>query len=256
MSLPRLTLTALEGLPEVVPGDDLAQLVLVALKAKGLSLQSGDLIAVCQKIVSKAENRYVELSSLEPGPRARKLAADCQRDPRLVELILREASAVVRATPQVLIVRHRLGFVVANAAIDQSNLDGQGERALLLPENPDRSAELLRARLQEALHLDLSVLITDSFGRPFRQGVCGVAIGAAGLNCLLDQRGQRDRAGRALQGTHVAIADQLAAAATLMMGEADEGRPLVIVSGLQGPWRQPQQAAAALVRPVEQDLFL
>lgn len=252
-----LSFLPVSGLPEVQPGDDLAQLLESAIATRpALSLQHGDVLVVAQKIVSKAENRYVELQRIEPGAEARALAARCGKDPRLVELVLRESSEVLRVAAGVLIVRHRLGFVVANAAIDQSNLpDHAGERALRLPVDPDASAQALRLKLQQRYGLGLAVLVSDSFGRAWRLGVCGTCVGCAGLQPLVDLRGQADRSGRALQVTQLAVADQLCATATLVGGEADEGRPMVIVRGVPAAYFADGRGAAALLRPLEQDLF-
>lgn len=255
MSTPRLEIIAIEGIGEVREGDALNKIISLALSNNQLQLMDGDLVTVCQKIVSKSEGCTVGLKSIIPSEKAKKIAAQCQRDPRIVELILRESTELVRVSTQAIIARHRLGFVVANAAIDQSNVAGGRDMALLLPQNPDASAQRLRSALEEAHDVQLSVIITDSFGRPFRNGVTGVAIGAAGLQSLQNLRGQPDRNGDALQGTEVALADQLAAAATLLMGEADEGRPVVIIRGMQQHWRQPESPAAALIRDREMDLF-
>lgn len=243
------------GLPEVQPGDDLSDLFARALPDAGLRLQDGDALVVAQKIVSKAENRYVELANVTPGAAALALAQRCLKDPRLVELVLSESTEVVRVAPNVLIVRHRLGFVVANAAIDQSNLPPGPERALLLPVDPDASARSLQRRLQERHGVKLAVLISDSFGRPWRMGVTGVCVGCAGLQALVDLRGTRDRGGRPMQVTQIAVADQICAAATLVTGEAAEGRPMVIVRGVPAEYFNDSTGAASLIRPLEQDLF-
>ena len=250
-----LSFHPVEGLPEIMPGDDLTRRLLAALQAGGLAPASGDVLVVTQKIVSKADGRYVELSQVEPGPQARELAARCRKDPRLVELVLREATEVVRAAPEVLIARHRLGFVVANAGVDQSNLPGGVDRALLLPVDPDASAARLRRALREALGVDLAVLVSDSFGRPWRLGVTGVCIGCDGLLSLHDLHGTADRAGRPLQVTQVAVADELCAAAALVTGEAAEGVPAVLVRGLRRDCLAGSRPARDLVRPLQQDLF-
>lgn len=255
MSFRSLSFHALPGLPEVLPDMALGPLILDALAAANLALTADDTLLVCQKIVSKSEGRRVELSGVEPSVRARELATMCLKDARLVELVLRESTRVVRCVPNVLIVRHRLGFVVANAAIDQSNVPGGGEHALLLPKDPDASARDLREALRSAVGLAPAVIITDSFGRAWRQGVCGTAIGSAGIQALLDRRGETDREGRTLQVTQVAIADALAAAAALVMGEAAEGQPVVLARGVPPNLLIESAGAAALVRPPEQDLF-
>src|SRR6185436_200868 len=236
----RVELLAVPGLPMVKAGDDLARLIGERLTGE-LALRPGDVVVLAQKIVSKAEGRMVELSTVKPSPRAIELAAEVQKDPRLVELILSESVRVVRSRPNVLIVEHRLGFVMANAGIDQSNVAPQDgvERALLLPKDPDASAAALR--------------IIDSFGRPWRRGTAGVAIGASGLPAMLDLRGNPDLFGRTLQVTISAFADEIAAAASLVMGQADEAQPVVLVRGLS--WKLPATNAAELVRPATEDLF-
>lgn len=254
-----LSFLPVAGLPEVLPGDDLIAVLDRALgNTSNPQLQDGDVIVVAQKIISKAENRYVDLASIEPGAEARALAQRCHKDPRLVELVLRESTEVLRVAPNVLIVRHRLGFVVANAAIDQSNLPQsgeRGERALLLPAHPDAAAQALREGLEKRYGLKLAVLISDSFGRAWRMGVCGVCIGCSGLDPLVDLRGASDRSGRPLQVTQIAVADQLCATATLVCGEAAEGRPVVIVRGVPAAYLVTSRGASELVRPLAQDLF-
>ena len=251
-----LTLTALDGIGEIAPGQSIAEIIIKALPAKALSLGDGTVVVLCQKIVSKAENRYVELATVNPSQRANELAALCAKDPRFVELVLRESSAVLRCVKDVLIVRHRLGFVVANAGIDQSNIPNAAQRVLLLPQDPDASAAAIRDALAQRLGIRVGVIISDSFGRPWRLGVCGTAIGCAGLNPLIDLRGKPDRFGRALRVTQVAVADEIAATATLVMGEADEGRPVVLVSGVAAEYFSEDGSATQLLRPAEQDLFL
>ncbi|MFD2272659.1 coenzyme F420-0:L-glutamate ligase [Undibacterium arcticum] len=208
-----------------------------------------------KKIVSKAEGRYVDLCEVVPSPRAVQLAAEVNKDPRLIELILSESREVLRHRGGVLVVEHRLGFVMANAGIDQSNIDHPGgrERALLLPENPDASCAKLKARLDRAFGVDLAIVINDSFGRPWRNGVVGVALGAAGLPSLLNLIGAPDLYGRAMRVTEVAVADEIAAAASLIMGQTDAGKPVIHVRGLQ--WNAPERNAAALLRPKQQDMF-
>ena len=251
-----LTFTALDGIGEITPGQSIADVIIAALAENELSVGDGTVVVVCQKIVSKAENRYVELTTVKQSPRANELAAKCAKDPRLVELVLRESSEVLRCVKDVLIVRHRLGFIVANAGIDQSNIPDAAERALLLPRDPDTSAAEIRAALEQRLGVRVAVIISDSFGRAWRLGVCGTAIGCAGLNPLIDLRGKPDRFGRPLRVTQVAVADEIAAAATLVMGEADEGRPIVIVSGVAPEYFSENGSATQLLRPAQQDLFL
>lgn len=250
-----LTLTALPGIGEVAPGDDLAAFLGAAIGRLALppdrAARGTDVLVVAQKVVSKAEGRYRSLERVTPSARAAELAALTGKDPRLVELVLSESTAVLRAVPNVLIVRHRLGYVMANAGIDRSNVGGT-DRVLLLPYDPDASAAALRRSLL-ARGFDVGVIISDSFGRPWRRGVTNVALGAAGVPALLDRRGQSDRAGRRLQVTEVALADQLAAAAGLLMGEAAEGLPAVLASGLG--WVAPASPASRLIRPLAEDLF-
>ncbi len=243
-------LRALPGIPMVKLGDDLATLIGEGLARAGLELRLGDVIVVAQKIVSKAEGRTVDLASVTPSARAIELAAEVMKDPRLVELILSESVRVVRSRPNVLIVEHRLGFVMANAGIDQSNVAPQDgvERALLLPLDPDGSAEALRSKLSAS-----AVVIIDSFGRAWRRGTVGIAIGAAGLPALLDLRGNPDLFGRILQVSISGFADEIAAAASLVMGQGDEAQPVVLVRGLT--WSAPANPAAELVRPAAEDMF-
>lgn len=257
--LPRVELVALRGVPTVEPGMEPWRLVVDALDKSGRVLEPGDVLVVSSKLVSRAEGRFVDLSEVEPGPPARELAARTRKDPALVELILREASSVSRAAPDVLVVRHRLGFVCANAGIDASNAQpgdaapGTGPWVLLLPEDPDGSAAGLRAVLHHACGVEVGVILSDSFGRPFRLGTVGVAIGSAGIPALVDHRGRTDRHGRVLQHTFTALADQLAAAADLLAGQADEGTPLVLVRGLALP--ASASTAADLARSTEEDLY-
>lgn len=253
MSHYSLSLIPLPGLPLVKPGDDLVCLIADGLLQAGLALQPGDVLVVTSKIVSKAEGRLVELAAVEPSPEALRLAAVTGKDARLVELILRESSAVSRAAPGVLIVRHRLGFVSANAGIDQSNIEDGGAAALLLPLDPDASARKLRAGLRERTGVDVAVVLSDSHGRPFRLGNVGVAVGVSGLPALLDLRGTPDLFGRPLQITQVAYADLIASAAVLLLGEGAEGRPVVLMRGLHCP--PGEGRAADLNRPIEQDLY-
>jgi coenzyme F420-0:L-glutamate ligase/coenzyme F420-1:gamma-L-glutamate ligase len=251
-----LSFLPVAGLPEVRPGDDLIGLLDQTLRrVPNPQLCDGDVLVIAQKIVSKSENRYVDLNAVIPSEKANELAKRCLKDPRLVELILRESTEVLRVAPNVLIVRHRLGFVVANAAIDQSNLPDEGERALLLPEDPDVSANALRLKLEQLYKVKVAVLISDSFGRAWRMGVCGVCVGCSGLESLADLRGTLDRSGRPLQVTQIAVADQLCATATLVCGEAAEGRPMVIVRGVSSTYLDTTRGARELVRPLDQDLF-
>jgi coenzyme F420-0:L-glutamate ligase/coenzyme F420-1:gamma-L-glutamate ligase len=247
--------TALEGLPLVKPGDDLVELIGSALKRNGVTLCAGDVLVVAQKIVSKAEGRIIDLAMVTPSAKALKLAVEIDKDPRLVEVILSESVRVVRTRRGVLIVEHKLGFIMANAGVDQSNVgpaDG-AQRALLLPENPDRSAEALRHGLTVMTGIDLAIVINDSFGRPWRKGTVGVAIGVAGLPAVVDLRGRPDLFGRSLEVSVIGFADEVAAAGSLVMGQANEAKPVVLIRGLC--WSAPQSMAASLVRPSHEDLF-
>jgi coenzyme F420-0:L-glutamate ligase / coenzyme F420-1:gamma-L-glutamate ligase len=246
---------ALPGMPLVREGDDLALLVDAALHASGLDLRDGDVMVFAQKIVSKSEGRSVDLAAVTPSQQAIDVGLRVRKDPRLVELVLRESRRIVREAPDVLIVEHRLGFIMANAGIDQSNVAdaADGDRALLLPLDPDASAEHLREALTERRQRRIAVVINDSFGRPWRLGTVGIALGCAGLPALLDMRGTPDLFGRTLRVTVVAYADEIAAAASLLMGQGSEGRPVIIVRGLER--RGAAQPAAAIVRPAREDLF-
>ena len=250
-----LILTALPGIPEIVRGAELAQLLAAAILRAGKTLESGDVVVIAQKIVSKAEGRQVRLAEVTPSPRALELARTVDKDPRLVELMLGESREVLRAKPGVLIVEHRLGFVMASAGIDQSNVpcrDGE-EVALLLPADPDESARRIQQGLRDGCGVEVGVLIIDSFGRAWRNGVTGVAIGVAGVPALVDLRGRPDRDGRPLRVTQVAAADELAAAASLLMGQSDEGCPAVLARGF--PYAARPSSAAELKRPRAEDLF-
>jgi coenzyme F420-0:L-glutamate ligase/coenzyme F420-1:gamma-L-glutamate ligase len=261
---PELRLIALPEFPMVQAGDDLAALTSAALSSAAIALCRDDVLVYAQKIVSKSEGRQVALAAVSPSERALQLAHIVQKDARLVELVLREARRVVRAAKDVLIVEDRRGLIMANAGIDQSNVAG-AEQALLLPEDPDASAARLARRLGELAGTAApAVIISDSFGRPWRLGTVGVAIGCAGLASLLDLRGQLDLFARALRVTVVGHADELAAAASLVMGQADEGRPVVLVRGLgalQGvgtraaSGSERHRPASALIRPASEDLF-
>lgn len=242
----------LTNIDEVCSGDDLVAILGGAIA--DFHERPGDVLVVTQKIVSKAEGRFVDLAHVTPGPEARRIAGITGKDPRLVELVLAESTAVVRAVPHVLITRHRCGLVMANAGIDQSNLGAENaDRLLLLPLDADASAERLRQGLTDRFGRAPAILISDSFGRPWRYGVTCVAIGASGLPSLVDRRGEKDRDGRPLQVTQVALADMIATAAGLATGEGAEGVPAALVRGLA--WSASSSPATALVRPVDEDLF-
>jgi coenzyme F420-0:L-glutamate ligase/coenzyme F420-1:gamma-L-glutamate ligase len=238
-----LKVTPVTGLPEIAQGDDLAALI-----AERVALEDGDVLVIAQKVVSKAEGRVVRLDELEPSERARELAAD--DDPRRIEAILREAAAIVRVRPPLVIARTRHGFVCGSAGVDASNAPEPG-MLVLLPLDPDASARRIRERLRELTRRDVGVIVSDSFGRPFRMGTTDVAIGAAGIRVLDDLRGTLDRSGYELRSTQIAVADELAAAAQLVMGKAD-GIPVAVVRGLE---LGGDGAAAELVIPPDRDLF-
>lgn len=240
-------------MPLVQPGDDLARLILEALARAGVTLRDGDALVVTSKIVSKAEGRFVHLTDVTPGADAVQLADETRKDPRIVELILRESRAISRKAPGVLITQHRLGFVSASSGIDQSNVDGSDETVLLLPLDPDASARALCEAFYEAARVRVGVIISDSHGRPFRLGNMGVAIGVAGMPALIDLRGQVDLFGRELKMSIQAYADEVASAANLLSGEAAEGRPVVLVRGLNYP--EQDGHASDYIRPVETDLY-
>ncbi|HEY2590169.1 MAG TPA: coenzyme F420-0:L-glutamate ligase [Steroidobacteraceae bacterium] len=257
--MPPVSFNALAGIPEIEAGADLASCIADALQASGCVLHDRDVLVVAQKIVSKAEGRTVDLATVVPSSEARRLAEATRKDPRVVEVILGESEEIVRAVPNVLIVRHRLGFVMANAGVDRSNVpparagDAVRERVLLLPRDPDGSAAVLRESLTRRLGVSVGVIVSDSFGRPWRRGVLNVALGSAGIPSLIDRRGERDREGRALEVTEVAFADAIAAGAALAMGEAAEGTPVVLVRGLD--WQAAASGAGVLRRPKSEDLF-
>ena len=252
---PTVTITGLSGIKLVEPGDDLGAITVTAFAANGVVPEDGDVLVLAQKIVSKAEGRYVDVATVQPSERAIALAAELDKDPRFVEVVLSESKRVVRHRPGLLIVEHRLGLVMANAGIDHSNVptDDGVDRVLLLPEDPDRSARALREHLVRVFGTGIAVIVSDSFGRAWRKGTVGIALGAAGLPALVDLRGHPDLFGRALLVTETGFADEIAAAASLLMGQADEAMPMVLVRGLA--WSAPEVPAAALIRPAEHDLF-
>jgi coenzyme F420-0:L-glutamate ligase/coenzyme F420-1:gamma-L-glutamate ligase len=249
----QLTLTALPGIPLIDQGDDLGALIQQGLAREKLALKDGDVLVVTSKIVAKAEGRRVRLSSVIPSEEAKSLASETGKDPRLVELILRESRQVLRKRPGLIIVEHRLGFICANAGVDHSNVRGDGDWVLLLPEDPDASAEALRSRLERDSGVQLGVLIIDSHGRAWRQGTVGVAIGIAGFPALVDMRGEQDLLGELLRVTVIGLADEIAAAASAVMGQAAEGLPVVHVRGL--PYVLREGTLSEVLRPEERDLF-
>ena len=252
-----LTLTPLTGIPLIRQGDNLADIVVKALEDNSISLQDDDILVFAQKIISKAEGCTINLATVTPSPRALELAEQAEKDPRVIELILRESNEILRIRVGAIIVEHRLGFVCANAGIDHSNVAGAGDAAeewvLLLPADPDHSAEKMRGGIRSKTGKNVGILIIDSHGRAWRNGTVGVAIGIAGLPGLQDLRGRPDLFGYALQVTQVGVADELAAAASLVMGQAAEGTPVVHVRGFPYPLRE--GTLKELIRPKEQDLF-
>jgi coenzyme F420-0:L-glutamate ligase/coenzyme F420-1:gamma-L-glutamate ligase len=247
-----ILLYPLSGIPEVKSGDNLAALVLAAIRTNGIRLQDGDVLVVTQKIVSKAEGCAVNLADVLPSSPARQLAAEVGKDPRLVEIILRESKQVVRKRAGTLIMETNHGWICANAGVDRSNVPGD-DVVLTLPKNPDASAEKLRQALTAETGARIAVIITDTHGRPWRLGAVNLAIGVAGMQAISDLRGKEDRCGYILHSTTIARADELAAAAGLLSGQADEGLPVVLIRGAtyeQGPGQ-----AVDMQRPVDRDLF-
>ena len=251
---PTLGFFPVPGMPMIRPGDDLATAISDAMRRSSMALADGDVVCVAQKVVSKTEGRNIPLASVEPGSEAIRLAAETDKDPRLVQLILNESTEVMRQRPGVLIVRHRLGFVCAHAGIDQSNIEHEnGECALLLPKDPDASAAALRERLFDRLGKSVGVVITDSHNRPWRLGTIGTAIGLSGMGALDDRRGTTDIYGREMRVTLSNRADAIAAAATLLMGETTEKIPVVVARGVVA--LESADTAQAINRPLHEDLF-
>jgi coenzyme F420-0:L-glutamate ligase/coenzyme F420-1:gamma-L-glutamate ligase len=250
-----LTLISLPRIPLIKPGDDLVRVILTSLERTGLTFQDGDILVIAQKIVSKSEGRLVDLKTVTPSTQAVELAERSEKDPRIVELILRESKSVLRSRPGTIIVEHHLGFVCANAGIDQSNVnqENDGDWVLLLPLNPDETAANIRRRLEKISDARLGVLIIDSHGRAWRLGTAGVAIGLSGLPGLVDLRGEKDLFGYQLRISEVGAADELASAASLLMGQAAESKPVILVRGFPYPLREGN--LNELIRPKEQDLF-
>jgi coenzyme F420-0:L-glutamate ligase/coenzyme F420-1:gamma-L-glutamate ligase len=251
----RIEIIGLTGVPMVQPGDDLAALAVSALVDAAIAPEPGDVLVVAQKIVSKAENRFVDITTVSPSAAAKKLAEETGKDARFCEVVLLESKRIVRHRANLIIAEHKHGWVMANAGIDHSNVaPGDGhERVLLLPADPDASARALREELVASYGVPIAVVISDSFGRPFRRGTVGIALGSAGLPSIIDWRGYPDLFGRALEVTETGFADEIAAAASLVMGQANEALPMVLVRGLS--WTAPEADGAALVRAPEHDLF-
>ena len=248
-----IELLAVPEISSIQPGDDLPAIVLTAVERANLHFEDRDVLVVAQKVVSKAEGRLVYLPDIAPTPRALELAQQSHKDPRLVEVVLSESVEVLRVRPGLLVVEHRLGFICANAGVDQSNVAGSDDWALLLPEDPDASARRLRAAVHLATGKDIAVIISDSHGRAWRFGTVGVAIGVAGLKPVTDLRGQPDLTGRPLQITEVGTADEIAAAASLLMGQAAEGTPAVLGRGVV--YVPGEGRLSDILRPPAGDLF-
>jgi coenzyme F420-0:L-glutamate ligase/coenzyme F420-1:gamma-L-glutamate ligase len=245
---------AVPDIPEVHPGDDLADLILDALEPAGLSLQTGDVLVVTQKIVSKAEGCQVDLTQVQPSARAQHVASDTGKDPRLVEVILRQSRDIVRWRKGVLITETHHGWICANAGVDRSNVAEPGREVVLtLPEDPDRSAREIRNALIKATGTDIAVIVSDTHGRAWRLGTVNLAIGVAGMVPILDVRGQKDRFGYTMRVTQIARADELAATAGLLSGQAGEGLPVVLIRG--AGYTRSDGEAVDLQRPLEKDLF-
>jgi len=247
----QMSLFALQNIPDIKPGDDIGKIISDCMKREGFLLSDGDIVVVAHKIVSKAEGRLINLSQVEPSSKARQLSEIVGKDPRLIELILQESEEIVKVRKGLIIARHRLGFVCANAAIDQSNA-GEGT-AILLPENPDESAKRICKSIKEETGKNIAVIINDSHGRPFRQGAIGIAVGIWGIKPLLSYAGKRDRYGYTLRSSVEAIADELSSAATLLMGQSNEGRPVVIIKGLS--YEAGDGGVKSLIRSPKLDLF-
>ncbi|MFN3238018.1 MAG: coenzyme F420-0:L-glutamate ligase [Pseudomonadales bacterium] len=253
-----LRMFGVPGLPMVEPGDDLVAQILAALAECGESLQQDDVLVIAQKVISKAEGRYLDLREVTPGPEAQRLAREVDKDPRKVQAILDESNEVVRSRPGVLIVEHKLGFVQANAGIDQSNIDADDEnRCLLLPVDPDKSARLIRERIETELGVTVGVIINDSIGRAWRIGSLGLAIGVAGFTALEDHIGGEDLFGNELKVTQIGAADELAAGASLVMGQTTEKTPVVLVRGYTPvePEAESERGVKPLLRPRHMDMF-
>lgn len=251
----RLELIPLQRFPQVEPGDDLVQLIHDALVDNAMELQSGDVLVIAQKIVSKAEGRYVRLSQVQVSPEAQDLARKAGKDPRQVQLILQESREVLRVRPGVIIVEHRNGYVHANAGIDRSNIrqDPEDPQVLLLPEDPDASARALRHGFAQRGMVLPQIIINDSVGRAWRNGTVGLAIGTAGLAPLNNQVGDRDMFGNILEVTEPAVADELAAAASLVMGQAAQACPVVLARG--AGLSSSEDGSAGLLRDRSIDMF-
>lgn len=252
-----LTLTPIPNIPLIQPGDNLVGIVLDALDKVNLTLQHNDILVFAQKVISKAENRLVNLQNVTPSAQAFDLANRSGKDPRFVQLILQESNEVLRVRPGLIIVEHKKGFICANAGIDHSNVQGPwgnpDDWVLLLPEDPDFSAQKIRESMESATGLNLGILVVDSHGRAWRNGTVGISVGLSNVPAIIDKRGDPDLFGYRLRVTLIAAADELAAAASLVMGQADESLPIIHVRGFPYPLRQ--SVLSELIRPKDQDLF-
>ena len=251
MKAKTISIIPIIGIPLVETGDDLVNLILKGLSVSGITLAPDDILVISQKIVSKAEGAVVDINSYSPSRKAKRLAGLCQKDERVVELILRESKKILRRRTNLLITEHKNGYVCANAGIDYSNV--KGEAVSLLPVNPDLTAETIRKRIKKELGIDVAVIITDSHGRPFRKGLIGVAIGSSGIKALVDKKGCQDLFGYQMRHTEIALVDELASTALLVMGESDEGIPAVVIRGLNYP--KGRGKASDLIRAEQEDLF-
>lgn len=241
-------------MPLIQPGQDLSDEIINAIASESILVDDGDVIAIAQKIVSKSENRYLDISSLSPSEEAKTLSKQIDKDPKFIQAILNESKKVVRYRMGVLIVEHKLGFIHANAGIDRSNIDQEQDIVLLLPEDPDQSAKEISQSLSQFFKKNVSVIITDTMGRPFRNGIVGFTIGSHNIECILDERGQKDLYENKLKVTQIGIADELAAAASLLMGQAAQKKPVVIIKGYK--FKQNNLSdSQSLIRGEEEDLF-
>jgi coenzyme F420-0:L-glutamate ligase/coenzyme F420-1:gamma-L-glutamate ligase len=241
-------------LPLIKPGQDLSKEIIKAISSESIEVDDGDVIAIAQKIVSKSENRYLDISLLSPSDEAVTLSKQIDKDPKFIQAILNESKKVVRYRMGVLIVEHKLGFIHANAGIDRSNIDQEQDIVLLLPEDPDASAKAISKSLSKFFTKNISVIITDTMGRPFRNGIVGFTIGSHNIECLLDERGKKDLYGNKLRVTQIGIADELAAASSLLMGQAAQKKPVILIKGYQ--FKQNNLSdSQSLIRGEEEDLF-
>ena len=241
-------------MPLIQPGQDVSDEIINAIASESILVDDGDVIAIAQKIVSKSENRYLDISSLSPSEEAKTLSKQIDKDPKFIQAILNESKKVVRYRMGVLIVEHKLGFIHANAGIDRSNIDQEQDIVLLLPEDPDESAKEISQSLSQFFKKNVSVIITDTMGRPFRNGIVGFTIGSHNIECILDERGQKDLYENKLKVTQIGIADELAAAASLLMGQAAQKKPVVIIKGYK--FKQNNLSdSQSLIRGEAEDLF-